>query len=269
MEVVGVEGIGEVAAGDDLAALIGDAIAAFEPRDGDILAVTSKIVSKAEGRVRPAAEREAAITDESVRLVASRIHEGGVTRIVEDRRGLVMAAAGVDASNTTPGTVLLLPIDPDASARALCASLRERFGAEIGVVITDTFGRPWRRGQTDVAIGAAGVQVIEPLAGSVDTFGRELRVAAPAIADEIAAAADLVQGKASGVPVAIVRGLGRYVASLDEPGASALVRGAAADMFRLGTDEAYEAGRAAGRMDALAETSAASRDAAALDLEER
>ncbi|NEC71918.1 coenzyme F420-0:L-glutamate ligase, partial [Streptomyces rochei] len=148
-----VPGLPEVAPGDDLAKLI----AAAEPAlaDGDVLLVTSKIVSKAEGRVVQAADREAAIDAETVRVVARR----GTLRIVENRQGLVMAAAGVDASNTPAGTVLLLPEDPDASARAIREGLRAALGVDVGVVVTDTFGRPWRAGLTDVAIGAAGVRV--------------------------------------------------------------------------------------------------------------
>lgn len=258
LEILPVTGIGEVAPGDDLARLIGDVIA---PRPGDILVVTSKIVSKAEGRLREATTREAAIDEESVRTVARREYPGGVTRIVEHRLGLVMAAAGIDASNTREGTILLLPIDPDASAHALALALRERFGMPLGVIVSDTFGRPWRAGQTDVAIGAAGVQVIEPLGGTEDAHGRTLAVTAPAIADELAAAADLVKGKATQVPVAIVRGAERFVTDLGEPGAHRLVRSAEQDMFRLGTAEAFAEGRAAG----FAEGYAAGRAAARAD----
>ncbi|MFI7291727.1 coenzyme F420-0:L-glutamate ligase [Streptomyces anulatus] len=227
-------GIPEVRAGDDLAKLI----AAAEPglADGDILLVTSKIVSKAEGRIVEAADREAAIDAETVRVVARR----GALRIVENRQGLVMAAAGVDASNTPAGTVLLLPEDPDVSARAIRDGLRDALGVEVGVVVTDTFGRPWRTGLTDVAIGAAGVRVLDDLRGGTDAYGNPLSATVVATADELAAAGDLVKGKAEGLPVAVVRGL-RHVVSLggeDSPGARALVRGAADDMFRLGTSEA-------------------------------
>ena len=244
-----VTGIPEIAAGDDLATVIGDAIAESEAglENGDIVSVTSKIVSKAEGRAVSAADREAAITSETVRVVASREHPGGVTRIVENRLGLVMAAAGVDSSNTPAGTVLLLPVDPDASARAICETLRHRFGVRVGVVITDTLGRAWRQGQTDVAIGAAGIRVIDDLRGTTDAAGRELTVTLTAAADEIAGATDLVKGKAAGLPVAIVRGLGHLVGELDEPGARSLVRPAEQDMFRQGSDEAYAAGLADGR----------------------
>ncbi|MEU4256594.1 coenzyme F420-0:L-glutamate ligase [Streptomyces fradiae] len=226
-------GIPEVAKGDDLAALI----AAAEPglADGDVVLVTSKVVSKAEGRVAEAADREAAIDAETVRVVARR----GALRIVENRNGLVMAAAGVDASNTPAGTVLLLPEDPDASARSIRDGLRDLLGVEVGVVVTDTFGRPWRSGLTDVAIGAAGVRVLDDLRGGTDAFGNPLVATVVASADELAAAGDLVKGKTAGRPVAVVRGLPHLVAGAgDGPGARALVREAEGDMFRLGTSEA-------------------------------
>ncbi|MEV7088289.1 coenzyme F420-0:L-glutamate ligase [Streptomyces sp. NPDC093085] len=210
--------------------------------DGDILLVTSKIVSKAEGRIVEAADREAAIDAETVRVVARR----GTLRIVENRRGLVMAAAGVDASNTAPGTILLLPEDPDASARAIRAGVRDALGVDVGVIVTDTFGRPWRSGLTDVAIGAAGVRVLDDLRGGTDAHGNPLSATVVALADELAAAGDLVKGKATHLPVAVVSGLGHLVAPSGgettedgvESGAHELVRGAAGDMFRLGTSEA-------------------------------
>ncbi|MGW7525530.1 coenzyme F420-0:L-glutamate ligase [Streptomyces sp. NPDC054783] len=225
-------GIPEVQPGDDLAKLI----AAAEPglADGDVLLVTSKIVSKAEGRVMQAADREAAIDAETVRVVARR----GALRIVENRQGLVMAAAGVDASNTPAGTVLLLPEDPDASARAIREDLRAALGVDVGVVVTDTFGRPWRSGLTDVAIGAAGVRVLDDLRGGTDAYGNPLSATIVATADELAAAGDLVKGKAAGRPVAVVRGLPHVLAPEDGEGARALVRTARDDMFRLGTSEA-------------------------------
>ncbi|GLB65893.1 coenzyme F420-0:L-glutamate ligase [Arthrobacter mangrovi] len=253
LSVFAVEGIGEITAGDDLAAII-EAAAGGYLEDGDILAVTSKIVSKAEGRLLPAADREEAITAETVRVVATRAHEDGATRIVENRLGIVSAAAGVDASNTPEGTVLLLPLDPDATARALRAELRRRCGVNVGVVITDTLGRPWRNGQTDAAIGVAGLAPLADLRGSVDSAGRRLNATVTAVADEIASAADLVKGKTSGCPVAVVRGLGVLVTAVDndgganpgEAGAAALIRSAEQDMFRLGTAEAMEAGRQEG-----------------------
>ncbi|MYQ53234.1 MULTISPECIES: coenzyme F420-0:L-glutamate ligase [unclassified Streptomyces] len=229
-------GIPEVRAGDDLAKLI----AATGPGlvDGDVLLVTSKIVSKAEGRIVEATDREAAIDAETVRVVARR----GTLRIVENRQGLVMAAAGVDASNTPAGTVLLLPEDPDASALAIRDGLRDALGVEVGVVVTDTFGRPWRNGLTDVAIGAAGVRVLDDLRGGTDAHGNPLGATVVATADELASAGDLVKGKTSGLPVAVVRGLAHVVAPAEETdaagGARAMVRVAADDMFRLGTSEA-------------------------------
>jgi coenzyme F420-0:L-glutamate ligase/coenzyme F420-1:gamma-L-glutamate ligase len=240
------DGIGEIEAGNDLTAILADAVGA-DLQDGDILLVTSKIVSKAEGRRILAIDREQAITDETVRVVARREHPNGVTRIVENRLGLVMAAAGVDSSNTPDGTVLLLPVDPDASARVLRAGLRRRLSVSVGVVITDTVGRPWREGQTDIAIGAAGIRVVDDLRGQTDASGRPLTVTITAVADELAGAADLVKGKSAGRPVAVVRGLAHLLIEEDGPGARTLVRGPEKDMFRLGSDEAFAAGFEAGR----------------------
>jgi coenzyme F420-0:L-glutamate ligase/coenzyme F420-1:gamma-L-glutamate ligase len=243
MQVWAIDGIPEIVAGDDLGTIIGDRLTGDDGlHDGDILVVTSKIVSKAEGRQVAARDREQAITDETVRLVASREHPGGVTRIVENHLGLIMAAAGVDASNTPDGTVLLLPIDPDASARQIATALRDRFNVQVGVVISDTLGRPWRLGQTDAAIGAAGIRVVDDLRGSTDADGRPLEVTVTAVADELAAAADLVKGKAASLPVAVVRGLAELVGDLGLPGARTLVRPAELDMFRLGSDESYAQG---------------------------
>jgi coenzyme F420-0:L-glutamate ligase/coenzyme F420-1:gamma-L-glutamate ligase len=259
--VFALEGIPEIVAGEDLGLIIGDAIAAAGPaagepgavelttatlHHGDIVVVSSKIVSKAEGRIVEAADREQAITDETVRVVATRAYPGGVTRIVENRLGIVGAAAGVDGSNTPEGTVLLLPLDPDASAAFIRATLESRFEVALGVVITDTLGRTWREGQTDVAIGGSGVTLLEDLRGSLDTQGRRLDVTLPAVGDEIAAAADLVKRKSAGLPVAIVRGLG-HLLSADAAGGRVLIRPSANDMFRLGTQEAYDEGFAAGR----------------------
>ncbi|MEV6795097.1 coenzyme F420-0:L-glutamate ligase [Streptomyces sp. NPDC051320] len=226
-----VPGLPEVQPGDDLAKLIAGTSPGLV--DGDVVLVTSKIVSKAEGRIVRAADREEAIDAETVRVVARR----GTLRIVENRQGLVMAAAGVDASNTPAGTVLLLPEDSDRSARAIREGLRDALGVDVGVVVTDTFGRPWRNGLTDVAIGAAGVRVLDDLRGGTDAHGNPLSATVVATADELAAAGDLVKGKAAGLPVAVVRGLPHVVAPTDE-GAAAMVRIAADDMFRLGTSEA-------------------------------
>ena len=223
-----VAGLPEVTAGSDLAALI--AGAARDLRDGDILVVTSKIVSKAEGRVI-AASREQAIEAETARVVARR----GATTIAQTRHGFVLAAAGVDESNTAPGTVVLLPEDPDESARRLRKALHTSTGLRIGVIVTDTMGRPWRAGQTDAAIGAAGVAPVRDYRGEADSFGNILEVTVAAVADEIAAAADLVKGKALRIPVALVRGLADLVTEQDGPGARALVRPADEDMFRYGS----------------------------------
>ncbi len=247
--VWGLPGIPEIQRGDDLVALIANAIEAHAATDpdaalqaGDILVVTSKIVSKAEGMQVPAAEREEAIRADTVRVVAERVHPGGTFRIVETRQGLVMAAAGIDMSNVPEGTALRLPADPDVSARALCEGLRRHFGVNIGIIVTDTIGRAWRIGQTDMAIGAAGMQLTDDLRGSNDANGRPLHVTQAVIADEIAGAADLVKGKTSGIPVAVVRGLARYVTGLEAPGARTLARTGDDDMFRFGSAEAYRLG---------------------------
>ena len=244
-----VTGIPEVHDGDDLATLICGAVdkqaegdAELALADGDILVVASKIVAKAEGRLVPATDREKAITEDTVRVVAERVHAGGVTRIVETRQGLIMAAAGIDMSNVPDGFALRLPEDPDLSARQLCGALRERLGISLGIIVTDTFGRPWRVGQTDVAIGAAGLQLTEDMRGDNDANGRPLHATIAVVADEIAGAADLVKGKAGGLPVAVVRGLDRLVTGLDAPGARSLVRSLEEDMFRFGSAEAYQLG---------------------------
>jgi coenzyme F420-0:L-glutamate ligase/coenzyme F420-1:gamma-L-glutamate ligase len=244
-----VPGIPEIHDGDDLVAVICNAVDALAREDGDlaladgdILVVASKIVAKAEGRLVPATDRDKAIAEDTVRIVAERVHPGGTTTIVETRQGLIMAAAGIDMSNVPDGFALRLPEDPDKSAKLLCAALRERLGVTIGVIITDTFGRPWRVGQTDVAIGAAGVQLSEDMRGSTDANGRALHATIAVVADEIAGAADIVKGKAGGLPVAVVRGLGRLVCGLDAPGARALVRSLEEDMFRFGSAEAYQLG---------------------------
>lgn len=244
-----VTGIPEIRDGDDLVAIIADCVAAqaaddaeLALRHGDIVVVASKIVAKAEGRLVPATDRDKAIAQDTVRIVAERTHPGGTTSIVETRQGLVMAAAGIDMSNVPDGFALRLPEDPDLSARLFCGALRERLGISIGTIITDTLGRPWRIGQTDLAIGAAGVQLSEDLRGSTDANGRALHQTIAVVADEIAGAADLVKGKAGGLPVAVLRGLGRLVCALDAPGARSLVRSLDEDMFRFGSAEAYKLG---------------------------
>jgi coenzyme F420-0:L-glutamate ligase/coenzyme F420-1:gamma-L-glutamate ligase len=249
LTVVAVESLPEVRPGDDLVDVLAGPLGALAwpdgsvgLEDGDIVAVTSKVVSKAEGRVVRAADREAAITAETVRLVASVTREGRTTRIVENRQGLVMAAAGVDASNTEHGTVLLLPEDPDLSARALRAGLQERLGTRIGVVLTDTVGRPWRTGMVELAIGAAGVRVVDDLRGQTDSHGRVLELTVAAVADEIACAVELVTGKTSGRPVAVVRGLAHLLTDDDGPGGRSMHRPSSDDLFRLGSAEAYAEG---------------------------
>lgn len=248
--VVGVAGLPEITPDQNLADLLAAGCArAVWPdgsvglHDGDIVVVTSKVVAKSEGRVIAAHDREAAITAETVDVVATRENPGRPpTRIVRTNTGLVLAAAGVDASNTPDGTVVLLPVDPDESARRLRAALGVGSGVSVGVIITDTLGRAWRLGLTDHAIGAAGVVVLDDHRGRSDSFGRPLEQTVIAIADEVAAAADLLKGKASGVPAAIVRGLGHFVED-SAPGATAMVRPPGEDLFGLGTAEAIAQGR--------------------------
>jgi coenzyme F420-0:L-glutamate ligase/coenzyme F420-1:gamma-L-glutamate ligase len=234
LEAWAVDGIGEVLPGTDLGALL----RGLDLLDGDVVLVTSKVVSKAEGRVR-AGEREDAIWEETVRVVAQR----GPTRIVENHLGLVMAAAGVDASNVTPGHVVLLPTDPDASARDLREQVHATTGRNVAVVITDTAGRAWRMGQTDLAVGRAGLEPLDDHSGRTDSYGNELAVTAPAVADELASLAELVTGKLGGRPVSIVRGLAERVlpTGVHGPGARALVRPRDQDMFALGAREAVVA----------------------------
>jgi coenzyme F420-0:L-glutamate ligase/coenzyme F420-1:gamma-L-glutamate ligase len=238
LEILPVTGLGEIGLG---AAVLADALAQAAPwlADGDVLVVTSKIVSKAEGRLVPTptdpvgreAARQAAITAETVREVATR----GRTRIVQDTRGLVLASAGVDTSNVDPDTLALLPVEPNESARALRAGIGERLGVDIAVVVTDTMGRPWRNGLVDVAIGSAGLPPTRDHRGEVDPYGNALELTEVAEIDELAAAADLVKGKLTGVPAAVVRGLSFVDDGRD---ARVLVRNAAEDLFALGTREA-------------------------------
>lgn len=242
LEVWAPDGVPEVAAGDDLAGLVlaaladgADGAGATGLADGDVVSVTSKVVSKAEGRTR-AGERDAAVDEETVRIVARR----GATRIVRHRLGLTMAAAGVDASNVERGSIVLLPLDPDASARSLRREIHGRAGVNVGVIVTDTAGRAWREGQTDIAIGAAGLLVAEDFAGRTDPYGNQLAVTLPAVADELAGAADLAQGKLAGRPVAVIRGRADLVLppGEDGPGATALVRADGHDLFGWGAREA-------------------------------
>jgi coenzyme F420-0:L-glutamate ligase/coenzyme F420-1:gamma-L-glutamate ligase len=230
IEIWGIEGLPEIVASDDLAALI--AAASTDLRDGDILVVTSKVVSKAEGRLVPGT-REDHLAAETVRVVAQR----GSTQIVETHHGLVIAAAGIDASNVPDGTVALLPLDPDASAARIREGLQRICGVDVAVIVSDTMGRPWRDGVIDTAIGAAGLDVLWDLRGQRDTAGHLLEATVIALADELASAADLVKGKLAATPVAIVRGF-PYRRSNPDRGARPLIRPSADDMFRLGTREA-------------------------------
>jgi coenzyme F420-0:L-glutamate ligase / coenzyme F420-1:gamma-L-glutamate ligase len=248
LEILPVRGIGDVTAGDDLAELI--TRSAPWLRDGDVLVVTSKIVSKAEGRLVevPAdgperdAAREEILASETARVVARR----GPTAIVQTHHGFVMAAAGIDASNVDKTHLVLLPADPDASARRLYTDLRAR-GLNVGVIVSDTMGRAWRNGLTDVALGAAGVEPFRDHRGEIDPYGNELQLTQMAVIDELAAAGELVKGKCDQVPVAVVRGY-PGAGQDSSAGAATLLRDPASDMFSLGTAEA----RAAGLRDAAA-----------------
>ncbi|WP_415974280.1 coenzyme F420-0:L-glutamate ligase [Rhodococcus sp. 077-4] len=242
IEILPVTGLPEFRPGDDLAASIADRAPWL--RDGDILIVTSKIISKVEGRLvqapRDADERDAArrvlVDQEAVRIVARK----GRTLITENRLGIVQAASGIDGSNVDGGELALLPENPDASAAALRTALGALLGVTVAVVVTDTMGRAWRIGQTDAAIGAAGLAVVHAYAGAEDGQGNELVVTEVAIADELAAAGDLVKGKLGGVPIAVVRGLTPVD---DGSTAATLLRGGEDDLFWLGTAEALDRGR--------------------------
>ena len=235
IEVLPVRGLPEFTAGDDLAA----AVAGAAPwlADGDVVVVTSKVVSKVEGRlvpVPPGADREAvrqrAVDDETVRVVARR----GPLKIVETRHGWVVAAAGIDASNVRADALVLLPEDADASARVLRGGLRELLGVDVAVVVSDTFGRTWREGLTDVAVGSAGIPALVDHRGAVDAHGNRLETTQVALVDELASAADLVKGKLDGVPVAVVRGLS-HPAVTDDAGTRPLVRLGPGDLFPYGS----------------------------------
>lgn len=242
VEILPVAGLPEFRPGDDLASAL--AAAAAWLQDGDVLVVTSKIVSKCEGRIVAAPTdpderdtlRRKLIDGEAVRVLARK----GRTLITENAIGLVQAAAGVDGSNVDTGELALLPVDPDGSAATLRDGLRKRLGVTVGVVITDTMGRAWRTGQTDFAIGAAGLKVLHGYAGAQDRHGNELLVTEVAVADEIAAAADLVKGKLTAIPVAVVRGL-----DVTDDGSTArtLLRPGEDDLFWLGTAESIQLGR--------------------------
>lgn len=230
LTIMPVTGIGEVSPGDDVAATILDATraAGIELGDGDIVVVTHKIVSKAEGRIAEAPE-DADYRRIAEEEAASIIRRRGDLIITITRHGFICANAGVDRSNVTNGKAVLLPVDPDASAHRIRLRLERATGAKLAVVVSDTFGRPWRRGLTDVAIGVSGMAAIDDLRGTTDTHGRVLDVTEVAVVDEIAAAADLVMGKATSIPVAVLRGLAW---ERGEGRATDLVRPPHEDMFR-------------------------------------
>jgi coenzyme F420-0:L-glutamate ligase/coenzyme F420-1:gamma-L-glutamate ligase len=225
-----VPGVGEIRPGDDLAARLLDAIraATLGPRDGDVLVVTHKVVSKAEGRIAPAPD-DAAYRALVEAEAAAVLRRRGDLVIARTRHGFICANAGVDRSNTGGEGAVLLPLDPDASAHRLRLRIERASGIAVSVIITDTFGRAWRRGLTDVAIGISGLPAVLDLRGTADADGRTMHATEVALADEIAAAADLVMGKARGIPAAIVRGVAF------PPGdgrATELVRPAVEDLFR-------------------------------------
>jgi coenzyme F420-0:L-glutamate ligase/coenzyme F420-1:gamma-L-glutamate ligase len=242
VEILPVGGLPEFRPGDDLAGAI--STAAPWLRDDDVVVITSKVISKCEGRIVEApadpderdALRRKLIDGEAVRVLARK----GKTLITENAIGLIQAAAGVDGSNVGSTELALLQVDPDGSAAALRTALRQRLGVSVGVVVTDTMGRAWRTGQTDVAIGAAGLTVLHGYEGARDRHGNELIVTEIAVADELAAAADLVKGKLTGIPVAVVRGL-----KLRDNGTNAgsLLRPGEEDLFWLGTEESIALGR--------------------------
>lgn len=244
--VTAVSGIPEVREGDDLATLLDAGLrhSGLELRDGDIVVLSSKVASKALGLVTDEADKDAVVASQTRAVVAERALEGRVTRVVRALAGPVMAAAGVDGSNTGDrGGWLLLPEDPDRVCRDLHAALTARHRVRVGVVLSDTSGRPWRVGQTDFALGAHGLAVVEDLRGGHDADGRPLEVTTRAVADEIAAAADLVKGKAHRVPAAVVRGLATLVTGPETraEGAAQLVRTGPTDWFALGKVEAVRA----------------------------
>lgn len=231
LQIMPVEGIGEVRPGTDLATLV---IAFADIKDGDVLVITSKVVSKALG-LATTQSREEVVAEQTDREVARR----GETSIVRTRHGLTLAAAGVDASNVTPGVVLPLPDAPDAVAREIRSAIRLRANRRVAVVISDTAGRAWRVGQTDIAIGCAGLAPLDSFVGRTDDYGNELFVTAPAVADEVAGAAELAAGKVGQRPITIVRGLSPELLLEDDgPGAAALIRDEREDLFGLGAREA-------------------------------
>jgi coenzyme F420-0:L-glutamate ligase/coenzyme F420-1:gamma-L-glutamate ligase len=240
-------GIPEVVEGDDLVGVIEQGLQAtgVELSDGDVVVVSSKIASKARGLVTHDTDKDRVVAAETEYVVAERALDGRVARIVRSKAGPIMAAAGVDGSNTGErGGWLLLPHDPDGICREIHAGLVARYGVRLGVVLSDTAGRPWRVGQVDFALGAHGLRVLDDLRGATDADGRALEVTARALADEVAAAADLVKGKVGSVPVAVVRGLADAVADDPDaslPGGRDLVRTGPQDWFGYGRVEAVRA----------------------------
>jgi coenzyme F420-0:L-glutamate ligase/coenzyme F420-1:gamma-L-glutamate ligase len=243
LEIWPVRGLPDIRPGDDLAALL--AAAAPELQDGDVLVVTSKVVSKAEGallRAEPGEDRETlrqrAIRAESAEVLAER----GRTVIARTHHGFVLASAGVDASNVRDGEVALLPRDPDASARGLRAGLATLSGKNVAVIVSDTFGRAWRNGLTDVALGCAGLPPLIDLRGRVDAYGMALEMTETALVDALAGAADLVKGKLGQIAAAVIRGLADFVQPVDGPGIAPLLRAKDGDMFARGSVESYTDG---------------------------
>jgi coenzyme F420-0:L-glutamate ligase/coenzyme F420-1:gamma-L-glutamate ligase len=230
LQILPLSGIGAVQPGDEIVDILADALERVPPQEGDVLVVTHKIVSKAEGRVVEVVGDEevfkrALVESESVSIVRRR----GDLIIAETKHGFICANAGVDRSNAEPGTMILLPEDPDRSAHRIRTRLERRLHVDLPVIISDTFGRPWRRGLTDIAIGVSGLVAVVDLKGTADWTGRELQVTEIAVADEIASAADLVMGKSAGIPAALVRG---YEGPRGEGRGSDLIRSPEEDLFR-------------------------------------
>ena len=225
VRIIPIAGVPEVVTGDDVALLIVDAAGEGTLQDQDVLVVTQKVISKAEGRIVPAADKGAAIETESARV----LRRLGQMTISETRHGFVCANAGVDASNIDGDHIALLPLDPDASARRIRARVKHLTGTDVGVVISDTFGRAWRLGQTDVGIGIAGIEPFVDHRGKLDTHGNEMTATRIAVADEIAGAAEMVMGKTERVCAAIVRGA---PVVFGRGAATEMVRPPAQDLFR-------------------------------------